>query len=124
MTHDPTSSAFSRLRAFAADAEHSPLDRLTTATAAAWLAHATSYGVTADAPLLREIADPQRHPVARARTLTRELFEALTAAGLPLSAPFQAVDVLYSAIEDDGNASHYTMPMDPFETASSRGPVP
>ena len=105
------------------DAGQPPLDRLTTETAAAWLAHATSYGVTADAALLREIADPRRHPVSRAKTLTRELVEALTAAGLPLSSPFQAVDVLYSSFEDDGLMSYVT-PVDPFATAASRGPAP
>lgn len=124
MTHDPTPSAFSRLRAFAADTGQPPLDRLTAATAAAWLAHATSYGVTADAALLREIAELRRHPVARSKTLTRDLVEAMTAAGLPLSAPFQAVDVLYSTIEDDGSAGNDTMLIDPFERACSRGPVP
>jgi|GEM_PF-4642072 len=124
MTHDPTPSAFSRLRAFAADAGQPPLDRLTAATAAAWVAHATSYGVTADAALLREIADPRRHPVARSKTLTRDLVEALTAAGLPLSAPFQAVDVLYSAIDDDGYIAADVRPPDPFEIAVSRGPAP
>lgn len=123
MTQDPTPSAFSRLRAFALDAGHSPLDRLTTETAAAWLAHATSYGVTADAALLREIADRRRHPVSRAKTLTRELVDALNAAGLPLSAPFQAVDVLYSAIDDAGYIGDDVKPLDPFETAVSRGPA-
>ena len=123
MTHDPTSSAFARLHAFAADAGHTPLDRLTTATAAAWLAHATSYGVTVDTVLLTEITDLRRHPVARSKTLTREIVEAMTAAGLPLSSPFQAVDVLYSSFEDDGLMSDVT-PVDTFATAASRGPAP
>ena len=124
MAHDPTPSAFSRLRAFAMDVGHSPLDRLTAETAAAWLAHATSYGVTADAALLHEIADPRRHPVSRAKTLTRELVDALNAAGLPLSAPFQSVDVLYSSLEDDGSSAINVTPADPFATAASRGPAP
>jgi hypothetical protein len=70
MSHDPTLAAFLRLRAFSGDEAMSPLDRLSTEAAAAWLAHATSYGITADTKLLRDIADPGRHPVARAKTLT------------------------------------------------------
>lgn len=124
MSHDPTLSAFLRLRAFSDDEAMSPLDRLSTETAAAWLAHATSYGITADTKLLRDIADPGRHPVARAKTLTLTIVEAMSAAGLPLSAPFQSVDVLYNAIEDDGHGGVAWQPTNPLERAMTQGPRP
>jgi hypothetical protein len=124
MSHDPTLSAFLRLRAFSDDEAMSPLDRLSTGTAAAWLAHATSYGITADSALLRDIADPERHPVARAKTLTLAIVESMSAAGLPMSAPFQSVDVLYSAIEDDGYVGTARQPANPLERAMTQGPRP
>ena len=124
MSHDPTLAAFLRLRAFSGDEAMSPLDRLSTETAAAWLAHATSYGITANTELLRDIADPERHPVARSKTLTLAIVDAMSAAGLPLASPFQSVDVLYSAIEDDGYSGDAWQPATPLERAMTQGPRP
>ena len=124
MTHNPTLSAFLRLRAFAADDKASPLDRMATGNAAAWLAHAGCYGITADTSLLREIADPKKNPVERATTLARGLVGAMAAAGLPLAAPFQAVDLLYSAGEEDGISSIKFEPANPFGNEMERGPHP
>lgn len=124
MSHDPTLAAFLRLRAFSADEAMSPLDRLSTETAAAWLAHATSYGITADPEILRDIADTGRHPVARSKTLTLTIVKAMSAAGLPLSAPFQSVDALYNAIEDDGHGGVAWQPANPLESAMTQGPRP
>ena len=124
MTHNPTHRAFQRLCAYAANAECLPLDRMTTGNAAAWLAHANTYGVTADTSLLREIAEPGKNPVERAATLTRELVDAIAAARLPLSTPFQAVDLLYSEVDDDGSHAFRATPQDPFEDEHTRGPQP
>ncbi|WP_243268551.1 hypothetical protein [Sulfitobacter sp. DSM 110093] len=121
MSHDHALSAFLRLRSFAADTSASPLDRLVTGNAAAWLAHATCYGVTADSRLLADIADPEKHPVARAKTLSHSLVRAVTVAGLPASPPFQSVDVLYSAFEDDDGAVEWHV-QNPLEAAMQRGP--
>jgi len=124
MTHNPNLAAFLRLRAFAASEEVSPLDRIITGNAAAWLAHATCYGITGEPRLLREIADPGKNPVGRATTLARAMVEGLTAARLPLSPPFQAVDLLYSAIEDDGIGGVELTPTDPLQGEIERGPQP
>jgi hypothetical protein len=124
MTHNPTLAAFLRLRAFAASEAVSPLDRLTTENAAAWLAHATNYGITGEPRLLHEIADPRKNPVERATTLARAMVEELTAARLPLSTPFQAVDLLYSAIEDEGIGAIELTPPDPFQSEIQQGPQP
>lgn len=124
MAHNPSLAAFLRLRNFAASEVASPLDRLTAANAAAWLAHATTYGITGEAYLLNEIADPKRNPVERATTLARTMLEELTAAGLPLSPPFQAVDLLFNAIEDEGGDATELSPLDPFQSGLERGPQP
>lgn len=115
MTKNSTLAAFLRLRQFSENERNSILDRLTTANAAAWLAHGNSYGVTGEAPLLQEIADITKNPVARAITLTRSLVGALIANRLPLSPPFQSVDALYGAITDDGFAAFEQRSVDPFE---------
>jgi len=124
MTNDPTLAAFSRLREFATGDKGSALDRLTAGNTAAWLAHATSYGITGDTHLLRSIADPAKSPIERARTLTRSIVQAMIDAGLPLSTPFQSVDLLYSAIEDQGQGGLSLSPPDPFEADIERGPQP
>ena len=124
MKHDPTLAAFQRLLAFASKEGATLLDRLTTGNAAAWLAHATSYGITADILLLQEIADPEKNPVVRATTLTRGLISDITAAGFPLSTPFHTVDILYSALEDDEISMLKLEPEDPFENEVERGPRP
>lgn len=115
MTKNPTLVAFLRLRQFAENERNSTMDRLTTANAAAWLAHGTSYGVTVETTLLQEIADLTKHPVARATTLTRNLVDALAAGRFPLSPPFQSVDAFYSAMTEDGTAAPEQHPIDPFE---------
>ncbi|WP_299937627.1 hypothetical protein [uncultured Pelagimonas sp.] len=120
MTYNPTLAAFIRLRAFAVSENASPLDRLTTGSAAAWLAHATCYGITAE----NEIADPKKSPVERATTLTRAMVENLTAARLPLSPPFQAVDLLYSVIEDEGMGAIELKHPDLFQDKIQRGHQP
>lgn len=124
MTNDPTLAAFTRLRKFACGNKGSALDRLTTGNAAAWLAHATTYGIMGETSLLQSIADPEKNPVERAKTLTRSIAEAMSSAGLPLSTPFQAVDRLYSDIEDDGISGPNLTPSDPFEADIERGPRP
>lgn len=124
MTNDPTLAAFARLREFASDHKSSALDRLTAGNAAAWLAHATTYGITGETSLLQSIADPAKNPVERATTLTRSIVQAMSSAGLPLSTPFQAVDRLYSDIEDDEISGPNLFPADPFEAEIERGPRP
>lgn len=124
MTHNPTLSAFLRLRAFASNEGATPLDRLTTGNAAAWLAHATSYGITGDTTLLQEISDLEKNPVARATTLTCGLVNAINAAGLPLSTPFHAVELLYGAVEGDGIGVVELEPVNPFEEEMAKGPHP
>ncbi|WP_411974702.1 hypothetical protein [Sulfitobacter faviae] len=124
MAYNPTLAAFLRLRRFSASDIASPLDRLTTANAAAWLAHAASYGITGEAYLLNEIADPKKNPVERAKTLARTMVDELTASGLPLSPPFQSVDLLYSAIEDQGGDAVELRPSDPFQSGIEQGPRP
>ncbi|WP_205793045.1 hypothetical protein [Pontivivens nitratireducens] len=124
MTNDPTLAAFSRLREFATGDKGSALDRLTVGNTAAWLAHATTYGITGDTYLLRCIADPAKSPVERARTLTRSIVQEMSSAGLPLSAPFQSVDLLYSAIENQGEGEISLSASDPFEADIERGPKP
>lgn len=124
MTYNPTLAAFLCLRNFASRSTISPLDRLTIETAAAWLAHATCYGITGEDRLLREIADPERNPIERATTLTRALVKELSAAQLPLSAPFQAVDLLYSGFDDEGIGTSETMPLGALESEIQRGPQP
>lgn len=115
MKKNPTLAAFLRLRQFSKNDSNSDLDRLTTANAAAWLAHGSCYGVTVETTLLQEIADLTKHPVARAITLTRSLVDALIAHRLPVSPPFQSVDALYGAITDDGVAATELQTLDPFE---------
>ena len=124
MTYNPTLAAFLRLRSFAASDVASPLDRLATANAAAWLAHAASYGITGETYLLNEIADPKKNPVERAKTLARTMVDELTESGLPPSPPFHAVDLLYSAIEDQGGGAVELGPADPFQSGIEQGPRP
>lgn len=128
-THDPTAAAFARLKSFARDENVQFLDRMVTETAAGWLALASCYGVTADPWLLAEIADEARNPVARSKTLSRSLVEALSEAGIPLTPPFQAVEVLYSDGGQDieggsGWQQAYPTPLNPFSSTSSSAPRP
>lgn len=95
-THDPTAAAFARLKRFAQNEGVPTLERMVAETAAGWLALATCYGVTADPWLLAQIADQTKNPVARAKTLSRALVEELSKLGIPQTAPFQTVDVLFS----------------------------
>ena len=115
MTMNSTLAAFLRLLQFSENESNSTLDRLTTANAAAWLAHGNSYGVTAEATLLQEISDSTKHPVARAVTLTRSIVDTLILNRLPLSPPFQSVDALYGTITDDGVAAFVQRPVDPSQ---------
>jgi len=124
MTDNPTHAAFVCLRNFASMSTNSPLDRLTTETAAAWLAHATSYGITGEDSLLREIADQERNPVERAKTLTRALVKELSAAQLPMSAPFQTVDLFYGGFDDESIGTSEALPIGPLENEIRRGPQP
>ena len=124
MSHDHTLSAFLRLRSFAADTTAYSLDRLVTGNAAAWLAHATCYGVTAETGLLTQIADLQKNPVERAKTLSRSLVSAVAKAGLPIAPPFQSVDVLYSSMFDNDDGEVNWQPLNPFEAEMQRGPQP
>jgi hypothetical protein len=52
------------------------------------------------------------------------IVEAMSAAGLPLAAPFQSVDALYNAIEDDGHGGVAWQPASPVERAMTQGPRP
>lgn len=121
-THDPTATAFARLKGFARDENLQLLDRVVTETAAGWLALATCYGVTADPWLLAEIADESKNPIARSKTLSRSLVEALLGSNIPLTPPFQAVEVLYSEGGQDILGPGWHSVSDPFSASISTGP--
>lgn len=124
-THDPTTAAFARLKRFAQNEDAPLLERMVAETAAGWLALATCYGVTADPWLLAEIADDARHPVARAKTLSRSLVEELASLGIPVTSPFQAVEVLYSEGERDTRVGVEWQPApNPFDVSVRNGPRP
>lgn len=124
-SHDPTATAFARLKVFAQNEDAPMLERMTTETAAGWLAMATCYGVTADPFLLAEIADETKSPVARSKTLSRALVEAMAGAGIPLVPPFQAVELLYSEGKQDiGAGAEWQPAPDPFDIPVRNGPRP